>query len=299
MTSDDDAGLMGDFFEAFLGEFDGFRLKQVSDEPFDDAVTKLIEQMKPLRDIFAQFAQRLARARLTREDHDELHDYLEKIAQFQFLPAGVSYYHEYDWDNFRFLCYELFTILIAVLIKRGKYADAAAVVDSTYFYESNTDRHAHAGIDLFNNYNRSLDDVRNRRLQLRRVSVTADLIKERAEGSAPPFSDLVTTDIMLHYLTFLRANVPTVSWQSEIWFPRLSPYSTHHDGLPILRKLSSARHFERVKILFGVDTPGELKQLIERAMDEKSSYYQAMSTFDFPIPNLMRAIPLGQLATMP
>ena len=255
--------------------------------------------MKPLRDVFVWFAERLARAELSQADHDLLHDYLEKVAQFQFRPFDVTQYNEYDWDNYRFICRELVLCLIAALLKHGKYAHVATLVDSTYFYDSNTKRQAHTGIDLFDNYIRSLDDVRNVRLRLRRVSVTADMIKERAEGDAISFDELLCADLLLHYLTFLRADATDHFWQSQVWFPRLSPYATFYESIPILERLISRRHFERVKVLFRVDTPAELRRAVEQAVHERSGYYSGLSTFEYEIPQLTHAIPLDQLASMP
>ncbi|HEY1915724.1 MAG TPA: toll/interleukin-1 receptor domain-containing protein [Streptosporangiaceae bacterium] len=291
--------LIPTFLEAFVSDLGDFRFKPVPDEPFDETMTKLIERMKSLRDAFIWFAQRLARSELSQADHDRLRDYLERIAQFQYRPFEVREYHQYDWDNYRFLCYELFLILAAALLKQGKHADVATLVDSTYFYDSNVDRQVYGGITIFNHYVLSLDDVRNRRLNLRRVTITADMIKERAEGTDISFAELVNADLMLHYITFLRADAHATSWQSEVWFPRLSPYANHYESIPILRRLVSARQFERVKMLFGVDAPDELREAIERAMTEKSAYYQGMSSLEFAIPQLSYVVPLERIASVP
>lgn len=299
IPTSDTTDLITTYLEAFIADLEEFGFKQVPDEPFDETIAKLIEQMKPLRDTFVWFVQRLARVELSHADHDKLHDYLEKVAQFQFRPFDVPQYHEYDWDNYRFLCYELMLCLIAALLQQGKYADVAIIVDSTYFYDSNTKRQTHTGIDLFNKYVLSLDDARNARLGLRRVSVTADMIKERAEGTNIPFADLLNADLLLHYLTLLRADTNDGSWRRHIWFPRLSPFASSYDSIPILQRLVSARHFERVKVLFGVDTPDELKRAVQLGMDEKSRYYYGnLNTFEFAIPQLMSAIPLDRLASV-
>ncbi len=299
ITEQEIANFITNFFEPLLVDLDDFRFKPIPDEPYDDTITRLIEQMGPLKDAFVAMAKRLSQSELRQADLDRLHDYLEKVAQFQFRPFNVPEYREIDWDNYRFICYELVLYLIATLLDQGKHADVAALVRSTYFYDSNTVRQTHTGIDLFNHYIGSLDGMRNSRLGLRRVSVTADMIKERAEGTGISFDSLLSTDLLLHYLTFLQVDAKVDLWQSRIWFPYLSPYATYYESIPILQKLVSARHFERVKVLFSVDTPNQLRQIIEQAAEEKSRYYEGNIGFQFAIPRLTDAVPLDQLASVP
>lgn len=288
------------FFDQFLADLESFRFKSVVDEPYDDTIMNLIEGMRPLRDSFIMFASYLSQSELSDADLDQLHDYLERFAQFQFRSFDVSRHYDYDWDNYRFICYESFLYLTAALVRRGKFGVLAEIVHSTYFYDSNLKRQVYSGIGgLFNSYILSLDGMRNSRLNLRRVSVTADLMKTRAEGTGVPFDDLVRADLLLHYLTFLQADVKATSWQSDVWFPFLSPYAANFESIPILQRLVSIRQFNRVKILFDVDSPDVLRDAIERAGTEKSEYYPATGRFQFSIPQLAYAVPLDRLASVP
>jgi hypothetical protein len=291
--------LIMEYFEAFVSDLEGFHFKPVPDEPYDETMTKLIQQMGPLKDTFIRFVKRLSQAELSGTNFDLLHDYLEQVAQFQFPSLGVSHYDVRDQDNYRFICYELVLYLTASFIERGKYTEVASLIDSTYFYDTATKHQTYTGIDIFNNYLPSLDDVRNKRLSLRRVSVTADMIKERTAGMAVSFDDLVSADLLLHYLTFMRADTSNTFWPSSVWFPRLSPYALYYESIPILQRLISIRRFQRVKALFGVDTPEELRRVIERAVEEKSSYYDSISVIEFAIPRLDHAVPLAQLGSVP
>lgn len=299
VTAQTPTDLITTFFEAFISDLDEFRFEQVPDEPYDETMTKLIEQMGQLKNVFVEFAGRLAQIELTDADLDQLHDYLERIAQFQFPPTGIAQYDVRGWDNYRFICYEMVLYLTAALVAHGKYSNLARLVDSTYFYDSATKHQCHTGIDLFNNHLISLDEVRNTRLGLRRVSVTADMIKERTAGTGVRFDDLVSADLLLHYLTFLQVDATETSWQSHVWFPRLSPYATYYESIPLLQRLVSSRHFERVKMLLGVDTTNELRRAIEQAMAQKASYYNGMSVIEFSIPRLPSAVPLDRLASVP
>lgn len=296
---DASAAFIEGFFRPFLRELGEYRFTPVEDEQYDETMMKLIEDMKPLKDSFVQFADRLGRQSLTVDDLDHIHDNLERLAQLQYPVLTSRYYRETDWDNYRFICYELVLYLVALLVRYGRFGEVAKLIDSTYFYERMTDRNSYTGIAVFNsNYIRSLEELRKRRLQLNRVSLTADLIKERAEDGLLEFDSLIEADLLLHYLTLLREPLDPPLWQPEVWFPRLSPFAEHLRGIPVLTKLVSRRHFERAKVLFGVNDPDELKILIDGSVAREATYRQGVDTFHYTIPPLESVIPTERLASV-
>lgn len=299
ISAPSNGAFISQFFEQFIEDLKGFRFKPVKDEHHDETIVKLIEQMRPLRDSFIAFTYDLARRSLTQEDLDMLHDCLEKLAQFQFRPAEyMGEYRDSDWDNYKFFNYELMLYLVAILVRFGKFGDVASVVNATYFYDSSSGQTKYLGVNLFNEYVRVLDDQRNRRLQLNRVSVTADMIKSRAEDSGVEFNELLEADLLLHYVTFSKVTDEMPNWRWQVWFPRLTPYASRHETLPVLAKMVSARHFERVKVLFDISKPEELKAKVESLNDKIAEYYQGV-TFNYSIPMIGTAIPLDNLATVP
>ena len=295
----DPSAFIEDFFEQFLVDMEAFRFKAVEGEPYDETMMKLIEQMRPLRDSFIEFVSKLARSSLNTEDIDLLHDNLERLGQLQFRPWDVRSYQTTDWDNYRFVCYELMLHLVATLIRYGRFNEMAHIVDATYFYDSTVKRQTYGGVELFNQYVATLEERRKTRLQLRRVSVTADVIRARTEGSGISFDKLVEADLLLHYLTMLLSPKEADFPQSGIWFPHLSPFASHLEGIPLLQRLASRRFFERVKVLFGVATSEELREKIQRALEREAAYRQGVNTFYYEIVPLARAIPIDRLTSAP
>ena len=66
-----------------------------------------------------------------------------------------------------------------------------------------------------------------------------------------------------------------------------------------MEKLVSRRHFERVKPLFGVETPAELKGLIDASAEKVPAYYGGVDTFGYHIPLLGRAVSMDAIASIP
>jgi hypothetical protein len=132
------------------------------------------------------------------------------------------------------------------------------------------------------------------------LSVTADFIKTRAEGSGVPFEELASAAMLLHYVTLL--NTPdsgAASWFGSIWFPRLSVYLSYAASVPVLQRLVSRRQFNRVKILFEVDTPQGLTDKLTEAAASAARYYGGAGRFYHHIPDFDTAFPAQALASMP
>jgi hypothetical protein len=259
-------GLIADFLETFVSSLEEFRLSGGNVLGFDDKVIESIEKLLPLRDDFIEFTLMLFKYRES-VDLDQLHAFWEKLVAFTFRPEYVGTWSEIDFDNFRFFNYELMLYFIAGLMKMKRYSEAAHFVNSPYFYRNTAGELKQNGIVMFNRYAQSLDEFRNNRLKLARVSVTADLIKARATRADIRFENVREMDLVLHYLTQLRAD-------RFNWFPRTSIYGGRGAGIEFFQRLISRSYFERVKSLFDVETVEQLKEVITKCIERDRADHQ-------------------------
>ena len=276
-------GLIADFLDTFVSSLEDFRVTGGSVAGFDDKVAESIERMLPLRDDFIEFTLMLFKYRGS-VDLDQLHAFWEKLGTYTFRPESVQSWTEVDFDNYRFFNYELFLSFITILLQMKKYPEAAYFIHSKYFYRNTTGELRQSGFEMFNRHVRSLDELRNNRLGLRRVSVTADLIKARATHKEVHFEDIRQTDLLLHYVSQLRG-------ERFQWFPRTSVYGGRGSGIELFERMVSQRHFQRVKALLDVETVDELKALIEQCIARRkaeSGSYSGLWDFDVrPIENVI------------
>jgi len=247
-------GLISDFLESVLSSLGDLQLSGGNTPGFDDRVADAIDKTLPLRNDFVDFASCLFKYR-DRVDLEQLRDFFEKLGQFGFRPEHVQSWTEIDFDNFRFFNYELMLSFVAILLKANRFNEAAFFIRSQYFYRNSKDELRSAGIEMFNRHCESLDRIRNARLNLQRVSVTADLIKARATHESIGFADIRQADLILYYITEMKG-------QRLSWFPRTSVYVARGSGVDLFEKLVSRRHFEQTKALFGVTKPEELQTRI-------------------------------------
>ena len=142
----------------------------------------------------------------------------------------------------------------------------------------------------FRQYVATLNDYRNKKLQLNRVSVTADTLKQRATEKYN-FDVLKETDVLLYYISLLFPN--DKSYYSEYWFPETSCYRFWK--LRVLAKTVSERYFNKVKVLFGVDTKEELAAKTEQITKEGKD---RINDYNYRIPNIKAGLAVDEMCTI-
>ena len=106
----------------------------------------------------------------------------------------------------------------------------------------------------FQTYNYTLNKYKNNYNNPRRVSVVADTVKSNANKLG--FDDVVKVDILLFYLSLVY---PSKNALEYYWYPDCSVYN---HSAAVLPRIVSKRYFEKAKVLFGVNTVDEYKDLV-------------------------------------
>lgn len=125
--------------------------------------------------------------------------------------------------------------------------DASFVVPADNLYGLTS---VYSFLDL-RTYNQTLNEYKKQRDNLNYYNVEGFIIKQTTGAN---FENLVKADIILYYLSLIYQHK-----SSDYWFPTLGVYNKSMDIMPML---ISKRYFEKVKILFKVNTPEEFKSLI-------------------------------------
>lgn len=285
-------GLIHDYLDNFLLSLEDFRLQGGSRSDFDELVLESIEKMLPLRDDFVEFIDTTFKYG-DKIDLDKFHSFFEKLISFRFRPETVTSWTEIDFDNYKFFLYELFLYFIATLFNLRKYKEAAFFIHSQYFFHYNSGELRNSGIEIFNSYIGSLDEIRNKRLNLRRVSITADLIKQRANLQNINFDKIIEADLVLHYLTNLEGN-------NYAWFPRCSVYSPRFfSRIELFERMVSLQHFNKIKTLFRVEDIDSFKRKYQSYLSrvEEGSQRHFVS-FEYEIPPIERVFNIEKIGTI-
>ncbi len=285
-------GLIADYLDTFIASLEDFRLSGGSVTDFDDRVVETIEKMTPLRDDFIDFVFTIFKYQES-VDLEKFQNFFEKLIPFCYRPENVQTYTEVDYDNYKFFIYELILNFVAILLQLKKYKEFAHFINSQYFYRHpNSSELTYNGIEIFDLYSRALDEIRNKRLSLRRVSITADLIKERSTRRDISFEEIKQADLVLYYITELHGS-------RFAWFPRTSVYNFRGGTVELFDKMISLQYFEKIKGLFDVQSVEQLKKLVAEYVEKnRDQQHRYSGLWDYDIRPLENVIDPSKIGTV-
>ena len=259
------SGALEEYLNAFGENLEAFRIRKPNGE-IDDAIVKNIEGFLPYRNEVIQLVIYMSQYAPKEENIQRLHRFFENLVPYMHRPGHVTVWNEWDFDNFKFIVHELFLYTITVLIKLERFEQANYLLEQRYYLPGNSDygRDVMVSFTVFREYMRSLEH-RNERLGLRRLSVRADLLKERSAGIGMEFRHIMQADFVL----FMRAELEGKDdW--DRWWPETLVYlGRFHSPFEIFARATSKRYFDKVKCLLAINTPGDLEALLSKYKEGK------------------------------
>ncbi|CAN5594683.1 SEFIR domain-containing protein [soil metagenome] len=278
------------FLDTMVNDLENFRITRNSNE-YDDDIVRSIEDLKPYRDQFVEFIRLKCLYGKPNEDFNETIRFLERVCQHYEPPIAMSTYIEGWFDNYKFFGWELFLYLIASLVRYRRISDAVTFLEERYIITRRTPPSVPYGIFCENLD--ALDEHRNRRLNLGRGSLSADLLKARADSKQISFDDIMQTDLILS----VRGLVGPASALELNWFPRAVIFrSSHIQPFELFLRVESPQHREGLCKLLGI---GSIKELVSNVTSLRKAGrlddYRIGRTWRVPFENLMNFTKLSAL----
>ncbi len=241
-----------DFVDEFLCDFERLRMtySKEESETWCQRIRSNIESASSHRDIFTDVIYDGIRYLPSNQFLPHLLGALESILAFQYRHHTTGAFYKCSEDNYKVLLYELFLYTIAIFLKAKKYEEARQLIDFRYVAvrDSDSDRTAHSFSD-FNNYASSIEEYCSKQLQ--RISVTADLIHDRATNKMIHFSDILQADVLL-----------TLAARGRSWYPRCMVFSRDGGKFELFVRAETLSGFAPLGTLLNLETPQELLSLI-------------------------------------
>ena len=247
----------------FSENLEAFRLEPSKGAgDFDQKVIDSIEQFIPSRSELIEVFSTIALYDTTDASAPVIHKFFESLIPYTSRPGGLSRYHNWDWDNLKFIVQECFILAVAIFLKHERYDIAEYLLTNQYYIEKDETygRSSLVTFAVFRNYLESLN-YRNERLELRRLSLHADLLKERCTESGLHFKQIMQADFLL-YLAEAIQGVKEDCQQA--WWPETLVFKPFHGGtFEIFLRSESTEYFKRVAPTLGIKTKAELEPFIE------------------------------------
>lgn len=276
------------FSEAFVESLDQLNIRErVENEEAEVTIKNMIDKSIPLRNDYIKVMEILC---VTEQITDEdIIEFFEEIYPFTKENQDSLRYAD-GYDQFKFLISELFLYTVTILIKSKKYSYISKLLHSEYYVRLKYRTQPTIRFTEFSFYISSLVQY-NRKLELNRISVQADLLIERAIKKYA--TDLIDTDLFLYYVSKLDKSIKQTSNKSY-WFPYTYIYFDNSNVIKILNKLKSRSHFESIKVIFNIQSREELAKEIEE-FESDGGYRSGFNN----IPNVTKHITSKDICTLP
>ncbi|GED49637.1 hypothetical protein CKN99_14445 [Carnobacterium maltaromaticum] len=258
-----------DYFDFFLDDLDKLTVVQNEGEEQDEAAIRMIHESLPFRKSFMKVINILVQDTQTTNEFlvDFFSEFNNKIYQVSRKESNDSLSPE----SMRFLLIEIFIIANSISVKFKRWDIISALINHLYYDESSYQdvsfvTFRHPTIFIFNG---KIEKESNR------ISITADLIKERA--TEKEFKGMIEMDIFLNYIS--RVN-PIVNYNS--WFPLTYIYKERlNSRLNVINSMKSKKYLNEVLPIFGVNE-ATLKEKIKKIKPSHgySNSFESIPSFE-------------------
>ncbi len=244
-----------DFIEGAIAYVDALKVRERPDVVhIDEKILKDLHTLLPLRDQFIDWLLLEAALQEPLRMEGILTEFLEKLLALKYRPPEVTTWDETWFDAHRVFVYEMFLYLIAVLVKTDRYSNIRSVLTTKYILpESETGRgRDFVAFDEFYTGSQALAN-RNNRLKLNRISLIADVVKERATRSDLPFRDIMQSELIIMLVVLLS--------DEYHWWPHTLVYSGYGGPrFPVFVHAAQRKYFSRLQAITGIGSGDELRQ---------------------------------------
>ncbi|MCY4556408.1 MAG: TIR domain-containing protein [Chloroflexi bacterium] len=247
-----------EYFELFTEELEKFRFS-VNMDPLSDEFMKNFESFVPYRDECLDVVNAIARYVHDDRFLELLHGFFEGLMQYFEAPEGLVSYKEIAFDNYKFFAHELFLHCGTVFVQEQRPDLFNTLVENQYYLRRRADFGGDPLVDYteFRQHLKSLE-WRKAKLAQRRVSLVADMIKERTASTGTDFRKVMQTDFLL----LLRADLANFSEFNRWWPETLVFLDLHNKTFEIFDRARSRRNFEKIRPFLNNATKEDLEKLV-------------------------------------
>lgn len=240
-----------DFVTNLISDVEATRPDFSMHADYDDAIVNQIANGLPLTYRFADASLVAAKAQ-NADALRTLYCSFGGILKLYDVPDGFSgTFHREDFDGFKFLGYEMFVCLTASILRYDLWALLGELLDEDLFIEKASGSRYLSFVRV-NSFVRTIDEIRNSRLKLQRVSVMADMLKDRYINSE--LSDLISHKefVEADYFLFMRTvchekelNVNVWSPRASLWLDNPPSYVVRAESIRFLKRMLPATGFAK------------------------------------------------------
>jgi len=259
-----------------------------------EMIVSKISEMKPIRDIYIDFLEKLIINELSLVD--AITSFFEDLYNIVLVgPSMGDSFSQNEFEHYYFLLWELFLCTVACLFHYDKFEEINHILHHTYFLRDNNSYKSNYSDKNFvyfktQNFNLIEGDYKFKSNESRLHTYSGKLLCEREKKPIITKEALTSADILLCQLSFIF----DIRDDSGIyWFPKSYIYNENRNTQWI--KLKSKKYCKRILPLFGAESIENLKTLIKSHPVEKEYRYPGGASLE---PSISNSINIDEIATL-
>jgi hypothetical protein len=260
-------GLEALFIKSLLGEVTRLYVTPEGAD-YDEGVFQAISSTKVLRDQLAEYVDVVAA--FSGDDTNSLVPFLrlmEGLGGHFGPPTDQGSFYPGWADLYYFFAHEAFLIQTAALLRHNRWRCLRRLTSAIYVIQNS--RQSDTVAETYVAFDKgmvSLDEHRNKRLNLNRVSVVADMLKERCSTDKTSFPELLEADVFLMLGSFVSSFSPTppTDWP-RIWLAHTTVYASYGNRLKVFLRAADEDIRTGIRTAIGVTSGSDLQTRLEAA----------------------------------
>ncbi|WP_432767682.1 MAG: TIR domain-containing protein [Sphingopyxis sp.] len=247
--------LIREFGDALVSELRQLTPNLSDAEPLDETILASITEMRPYLRELNSVVRAVSRYSRDPDATTEVLRIHEGLGSLMYRSSDMLSGNQLQFDAHKYIAHEAFLTTIAIALEDERFDFAEIAARSSYLFRPNdgSDRPSTSTFTEFYQYITSFQ-FRNERLNLNRISVHADIIKEaHPDDGDPSFENLMQADFTL----FLRnKNLQ----ESRQWYPVTLVYASNRfSPFKMFARSESKSFLERILPVLGATSVEALK----------------------------------------
>ncbi len=267
-----------DYLAEFFSGMERFRIAPEKEGHFDDQVVKSIEDFAPWRDQLLEFTGLLIGLNKPIESTKLIATFLERILIYKQPTEDMQSYNEAWFDNYDFVIHEMFLNICGVFLVNEKFKELSYILGYHYLQPRGVRGYSKEPLGDFGefySYPQTLE-TRNKRLDLRRISLVADMLVNRAKGKFIDKPTMLAVDVLC-YLYGVIHNVR--------WYPVTCVFLENRPNLEFFVRCRTEEGLSNVCSILDVETKSDLEAKLQatETNNQNDKWYRINNNYGFPV----------------
>lgn len=259
-------GALSEYLMLFSQNLERLRIKYENEQQYINDFDKSLKAFTPYREKFLKVCNTIFLYDLSDSTIKIFHSFFESLLPYMDKPKEMQSYRDLDFDNYKFIIYELFLHFIALLIKLEKFQYTDSILNLEFFVSSK-----HPSLNnlntftVFSQYNKSIHHI----MKDKTVCPQGTLIKDRVkEHDTLKFIDIMQADFLLYVRAYIIYNPQDYS---DLWLPETNAYTyyEYNGTYPIFSKCKSVKYFDEAKVCIGIKSKEDLASFIKKVENKE------------------------------